>query len=71
MVTAVLLRFDTVLRERSRPDGETDRYWCVTDRKYRGFLVLKVNASYPGAEDVARNYASRLNAKWLKERDQN
>jgi hypothetical protein len=56
-------RFTKSLREHARRDGSTDRYWVVEDRKQRGFTVLKVNASYPGAEALATKYLLKLSAQ--------
>ena len=59
-------RFSKTLREHARRDGTTDRYWVVEDLKHKRFKVLKVNASYTGAELLAGAYALKLNVKWEK-----
>jgi len=56
-------RFRKVMRERKLRDGSFDRFWCVLDREQRDFIVLRVCASYPGAELIAGAYALKLNVK--------
>lgn len=60
-------RFIKTLRERSRPDGTSDRYWVVLDKEQGNFQVLKVNASYPNSESLAQVYAAELNKSPKKE----
>jgi hypothetical protein len=55
-------RFTKELRENARRDGTSDRYWVVLDREQKGFTVLKISASYPGAELVTGAYALKLNS---------
>ena len=54
-------RFATTLRERRCKDGSYDRYWVVKDGKLRGFQVLRVNATYPDAETLAKVHRDELN----------
>ena len=54
-------RFARVLREHKRADGSTDRYWVLLDRKRKDFQVLKISASYPGAESLVASYVTELN----------
>lgn len=60
-------RFIKTLRERSHPDGTSDRYWVVLDKEQSNFQVLKVNASYPNSESLAQVYAAELNRLGKKE----
>ena len=55
-------RFTKELRSHARRDGTSDRYWVVLDREQKGFMVLKISASYPGAETLAGDYALKMNS---------
>lgn len=55
-------RFIKVLRERALSDGTYDRYWCVLDRRFHKFQVLKIHVSYTGSEALAAEYTSKLNS---------
>lgn len=60
-------RFSRILTEQHRRDGTTDHYWVMLDRKQKDFQVLKVSASYPGAESLVASYATELNRADEKE----
>lgn len=60
-------RFIKTLRHHPRPDGDTDRYWCVIDKAHNNFQVLNVNTTYPGSETLAQVYAVELNRLGKKE----
>lgn len=66
MILATKTRFTKSLSQIKRRDGAIDRYWCVLDREQRGFQVLKIHATYPGAEVMAGAYALKLNSKFRR-----
>lgn len=51
-------RYKTVLSTIGR---EADQYWCVTDRYRKGFIVAKMDASYPGTKQTIEIIAESLN----------
>ena len=56
------MRFRVSLQERKmRNSGNYDRYWIILDSKCRNFIVLRVNVTYPQAENRARAYCQFLN----------